>query len=83
MAQTEKVIVPIGGNVQGNIGSCEIKTTSIDLSSFYKQTIAVNSCNGEIVSSNSYYDWGYIYFPLMVVGMVLGIIKGVMYLSDK
>lgn len=64
---TQTPTVVVGGSVEGNIGSCEVKTTSISKSSFYTQTIAVNSCSGEIVSNNTFYDWSYVYFPLVLV----------------
>ena len=58
-------------NITGNIGSCEIKTSSMSVSSFYTQTMAVNSCTGEIVSQQTYYDYSYVYFPLVIIVMAI------------
>lgn len=74
-SQTASAVVLGGSNVEGNIGSCEVKTATLSKSSFYTQTIAVNSCSGEIISNNTYYDWGYVYFPVtivLVVALILG-----------
>lgn len=53
----EKTNVIVGGsNVNGNIGSCEIKSNSFNKDFWNIQTVAVNSCSGEIISSNVYFD---------------------------
>lgn len=54
-------------NVEGNIGSCEVKVSTMPVSSFYVRAIATNSCTGQIVGDNTYYDWGYIYGPAIVI----------------
>lgn len=64
--------VVVGGSVEGNIGSCKVEYTSIPVSSFYKNTVAVNSCSGEVISQNTWYDWGYIYGPgTFLLGVVV------------
>lgn len=40
-------------NIEGNIGSCEIKSNTYSLDSWHNQTVAINSCTGEIVSTQS------------------------------
>ena len=72
----EKTNVIVGGsNVNGNIGSCEIKSDNFSTSSWRTQTVAVNSCTGEIVSSKEYFDVGVIYFPAIIIIIVWAIKK--------
>lgn len=56
--------------IQGNIGSCEVKTTSLSKDSWHNTTIAVNSCTGEVIQQNTYYDYSYIYYPIMLIVVV-------------
>lgn len=44
----------VGGNVSGNVGSCEVKSDFYKVSFFKEETVAVNSCTGEIVAQNIY-----------------------------
>lgn len=78
---TQSTVV-VGGAVEGNIGSCEVKSTSVSLDSWHTQTLAVNSCTGEVVSNNSYYDWSYIYFPVMIVFVIVTILVFVRGIFD-
>ena len=67
MAQTSPVVVT-GGNVEGNIGSCEIKSTPVSADSWHTQVVAVNSCTGQVIyQSPIYFDWTYIYLPIATV----------------
>jgi hypothetical protein len=68
-----KPTVLVGGDVTGNIGSCEVKSSNFSVSSFYTETVAVNSCTGEVVSQNIYYDWSYIYFPAALIFIIVAI----------
>lgn len=78
----DKIIV--GGNVSGNVGSCEVKSTDVKHSFFKIETVAVNSCSGQIVADNTYTDWfgvalfGVLLFAAFIVGLisVLGAIFG-------
>lgn len=54
-------------NITGNIGSCKVESKTYPLSSFYKETVSVNTCTGEIVSSTTWYDYGYIYLPIVII----------------
>ena len=67
---TNQPTVVVGGAVTGNVGSCEIKSTQTYVSSFYTRTMAINSCTGEVVNDNTYYDWSYIYFPSVVIVII-------------
>jgi hypothetical protein len=63
-------------NIVGNIGSCEVKSNTYALSSFYKETVAVNSCTGEIVSDTTWYDYSYVYKPGIIIVVILAIVLG-------
>lgn len=39
-------------NIEGNIGSCHIKSSTYPVTVIKAKTVAVNSCTGEIVDSN-------------------------------
>ena len=69
------------GEVTGNIGSCQVNKTSVNVSSSYVQTIAINSCTGEVVADNTYYDWGYVYIPLAIVFIVVAIFVSIVGLA--
>lgn len=60
-----------GGNIEGNIGSCEIKVTYVSMDSWHTTSMAVNSCNGQIVAQNTYFDWSPIYFPVIIIFVIL------------
>jgi len=59
-------IIASSPNIAGNIGSCEIKSDTYNISSFYCRTMAVNSCTGEVVSDTTFFQWGYIYLPFII-----------------
>lgn len=71
----EKTNVIVGGSsVNGNIGSCEIKSNTHSINSFYNQTISINSCTGEIMSNNTYFDYGTMFLPfigLIIIGLFI------------
>lgn len=78
-----KATVIDGAGVSGNIGSCEVKSTNVYADSWHTQVIAVNSCTGQVVyQSPVYYDWGYVYFPLLFVFVVLLIAGGLRAIFD-
>jgi hypothetical protein len=65
-------VIASSPNINGNIGSCEIKSNSYDVSSFYTRTTAVNSCTGEIINDTTYYQWGYTYIPgVIFLGIII------------
>lgn len=71
----DKTNVIVGSpNIEGNIGSCEIKSTNISTSAFYVKTIAVNSCNGAIVAENGpYFDSTWIAIPIILFCLFAGL----------
>ncbi len=70
----EKTNVIVGGsNVEGNIGSCEVRKTEYSKDSWNSGVILQDSCTGKIVGQYEYYDWSYIYFPLVIIFVIGGI----------
>ena len=63
-------LIAASQNIQGNIGICQINETSGVISVFYKQVYFVNSCTGEIVNSNLFFDW-----PVVVLVGVLMLVS--------
>lgn len=61
-------LIAASQNIQGNIGICQINETSGVISVFYKQVYFINSCTGEIVNSNLFFDW-----PMAVLLGVLSV----------
>ena len=55
----------VSDGITDNVGECRINKESINVSSFYKRIVAVNSCSGEVVVDTTYYDFS-IYFPFAV-----------------
>lgn len=57
-------------NIEGNIGSCEVKTiqNTTDNQVWRKETTVIftNSCSGEVIKENVYYD----YSPITFFGFV-------------
>ena len=58
-------------NIEGNIGSCEVKTTQNTTGNQVWRTettvIFTNSCSGKIIKENVYYD----YLPLIFISLVV------------
>ena len=63
-------LIAASQKIQGNIGICQINETSGVISVFYKQVYFVNSCTGEIVNSNLFFDW-----PVVVLVGVLMLVS--------
>lgn len=67
-------------NIEGNIGSCEVKTTQNTTGNqiWKKETTVIftNSCSGEIIKENVYYDYSLIMFMglLFIVSIIFGMV---------
>ncbi len=70
-----------GSNVNGVISNCGVNSTDVSLNSFYTETISVNSCTGEKLSDNSYFNWSNLGLGGLVVcaGLLMGTLFFVMY----
>jgi hypothetical protein len=77
-----KIIVG-GANVNGNVGSCEVKTTTTSVDSWHTASYAVNSCTGEVLLQKTYYDWGYLYIPLVIVIPICLIVAFGFWVSNR
>lgn len=71
-----------GSNVNGNVSSCSVNTSSVNISSFYERTFSVNSCTGQVLQDNTYFDWGYIYIPGTVIVMIIFFFLGVKFIIE-
>lgn len=67
----ENTLLVSSPNVSGNVGSCEVKSVSFEKDSFHTMTVATNSCTGQIISQNVYFDWSIVYFPFCFVFAIL------------
>lgn len=56
-------------NINGNIGSCQINTTDSTVDTFHTMTIAINSCNGEIVNKNIHIESTWIILPIVILSI--------------
>lgn len=63
-------VIAVTPNVNGNIGSCEVKKTEYSKDSWHSGVILQDSCTGIIISHYEYYDWSYLYFPIMIIIVV-------------
>lgn len=65
-------VIPIanGSGINGNIGSCQVNSTDVTTSFLYTTTIAMNSCNGTIISENTYINQGWIAIPIVLFIMI-------------
>ena len=72
----------VSDGITGNVGECRINKESINVSSFYKRSIAVNSCSGEVVVDTTYFDFS-IYFPLVFAFIVLIMVVAVFWVVRR
>lgn len=47
-------IVVSQGDVQGNIGQCQVNVSQIQIDWYHERSIGVNSCTGQVVADYSY-----------------------------
>lgn len=71
MTTTNLISTP---NITGNIGSCEVKSITTAVSSFYNQVIVSNSCTGEIITNATYFDYMGLGFGALIGCCVLSIL---------
>ena len=76
MANTNLISTP---NIEGNIGSCEVKTVenTTDNQIWRTETTVIftNSCTGEIIKENVYYD----YLPTISIVLTIILFMPVLY----
>ena len=54
--------VILSNDLIGNIGNCKINSETFSVSNFQLRSVAVNSCNGEIISDTG----AYLDMPLLI-----------------
>jgi len=64
MTTTNVISTP---EITGNIGSCKAENTTYDINSFYRQSITVNSCSGQVISDFKYFDWNTVISIVIIV----------------
>lgn len=61
-----------GSNVEGNISSCSVQTSSMPKDLFHTRYIGVNSCSGEIIGDYTIFDGSVLVFlPIVLMFAVL------------
>lgn len=60
MENTKTVAVAQGTGINGNIGSCSLNETDVTVSVFEVRSMAVNSCDGSIISDKTHIGTGWI-----------------------
>ena len=60
-------------NIQGNIGSCEVKKTEYSVDSWHSGVILQDSCSGKMLGQYEYYDYSYVYYPAIILVLILGV----------
>jgi len=72
-------VITTSQNIEGNIGSCAIEKTGGFIDMFHRQVYFINSCTGEIVSQNVFFDWFALIFLAILGGLVfLGLLAGLL-----
>lgn len=66
------------GNVEGTLSNCTINSQTVFVDSWHDRVFGVNSCTGEVVSDHTYFQWGYIYTPSIIIGGILLVCIGLM-----
>lgn len=75
----DKTLIVGSPNINGNVGSCEVKSDSFQKDFWHRETVAVNSCTGQIISESIYLDGSWVLFGLIVIVIILLIKDEVIY----
>jgi hypothetical protein len=78
----EKIIIG-SPNIEGNIGSCEVKSTEFNKNFYTLQNIQTNSCTGEIVGSNTFLNPAVIFSLIMFMVLVFLVFVVIKNMYDK
>lgn len=52
----DKTLIVGSPNLTGNVGSCETKNVTFSKNFFLTENIQTNSCTGEILGKNTFFD---------------------------
>lgn len=67
-----KTNVVVGGSVSGNIGSCQVNSTDVQKDLLHVETMAVNSCTGQVVADYIHLD-GILILIVLIILVLLGL----------
>ena len=70
----DKTLIVGSPNINGNVGSCEIKSQEYRTDFWHYQTTALNSCTGEIIAQNTYIGGFSIFTAIFFVAIGLFLI---------
>lgn len=70
-------VIASSPNINGNIGSCTVNSTDVQHGEFMLNTIAINSCNGDVVSNTTYLAPGWIFIPIVIAVFLTIFIKNI------
>lgn len=65
--QQPVVVVAHNPSIEGNIGSCSVVSTDYSVTAFKETTIAVNSCDGSVIDSNTHVHEELVLVPLFLL----------------
>ena len=75
------LLIAASESIGGNIGSCQVHEVSGFVVVLHRQVYFINSCTGEILNSNLYFEWPLVIlfgvFAMTIVGLVVGIMVSV------
>lgn len=78
--------VVVGGTVSGNVGSCSVQTSDIQVDLFHVRSIGVNSCSGGIVGDYTHVDGNIffvvpilLFFCVFALGIAIGVVYGIFH----
>lgn len=70
------LLIQASESVGGNIGSCQVHEVSGFVDVLHRQVYFINSCTGEILNSNLYFEWPlailFGVFAMIIGGIVIG-----------
>lgn len=75
------LLIQASESVGGNIGSCQVHEVSGFVDVLHRQVYFINSCTGEILNSNLYFEWPlailFGIFTMTIAGLVIAVIVSV------
>lgn len=78
----EKAIIVGGSGVEGNIGSCAVVSETYPISVLRVETVAVNSCTGDVVAQNSYIDFSGILLGAIIAAIIVVAVRAAWMVQD-
>lgn len=64
-------------NIEGNIGSCAVQSNEVKVGNTFftgeYQAVQINSCSGEVISTNQYTTYGGVWLAVLMAMFFLGV----------